>query len=167
MPWELYDVLDPELVREGLARLEPLMLVASQLEPDPGTDFGRVATLEASLYMRNQLLRDTDWASMAHGLEVRVPLVDVQLLRSVVAWRASARREAAGGAAKRALAESVAPALPERVITRPKTGFTTPIGRWLEHGEALAAYRHVPSLARPGCHWSRRLAYAVAQGALT
>ena len=36
--------------------------------------------LESSLYMRNQLLRDTDWASMAHSLEVRVPLVDVELL---------------------------------------------------------------------------------------
>ena len=32
--------------------------------------------------MRNQLLRDTDWASMAHGLEVRVPLVDSVLLSS-------------------------------------------------------------------------------------
>ena len=30
--------------------------------------------------MRNQLLRDTDWASMAHSLEVRVPLVDAVLL---------------------------------------------------------------------------------------
>ena len=36
--------------------------------------------LESSLYMRNQLLRDTDWASMAHSLEVRVPLVDSKLL---------------------------------------------------------------------------------------
>ena len=30
--------------------------------------------------MRNQLLRDTDWSSMAHGLEVRVPFVDANLL---------------------------------------------------------------------------------------
>jgi asparagine synthase (glutamine-hydrolysing) len=40
--------------------------------------------MESSLYMRNQLLRDTDWASMAHSLEVRVPLVDSKLLRSLV-----------------------------------------------------------------------------------
>ena len=49
----------------------------------PRTSFGKVASLEASLYMRNQLLRDADWASMAHSLEVRVPLVDVPLLRAV------------------------------------------------------------------------------------
>jgi len=30
--------------------------------------------------MRNQLLRDADWAGMAHSLEIRVPLVDVELL---------------------------------------------------------------------------------------
>ena len=50
------------------------------LKPQPRTSFGKVAVLESSLYMRNQLLRDTDWASMAHSLEVRVPLVDVKLL---------------------------------------------------------------------------------------
>src|ERR1035441_2856022 len=34
-------------------------------------------------YMRNQLLRDTDWASMDHSLEVRTPLVDATLLREL------------------------------------------------------------------------------------
>ena len=33
--------------------------------------------------MRHQLLRDADWAGMAHGVEIRVPLVDVTLLKSV------------------------------------------------------------------------------------
>ena len=41
--------------------------------------------MEAALYMRNQLLRDTDWASMAHSLEVRTPLVDAVLLQHVAA----------------------------------------------------------------------------------
>ena len=79
--------------------------------------------------MRNQLLRDTDWASMAHSLEVRVPLVDVELLRHLaavttntpVAIQAHARRTV-----------RVVP-LPSKVIERSKTGFTTPI-----HGLAAA-----------------------------
>jgi asparagine synthase (glutamine-hydrolysing) len=33
--------------------------------------------------MRNQLLRDADWAGMAHGIEIRVPLVDLTLLRAI------------------------------------------------------------------------------------
>ena len=51
--------------------------------PDPGSDVARVCALESAHYMRNQLLRDADWAGMAHGVEIRVPLVDVTLLRSL------------------------------------------------------------------------------------
>jgi asparagine synthase (glutamine-hydrolysing) len=158
MPWELADVLDPDLVRAGLQRLEPLAHVRAQLEPDPRTQFGRVACLEAGLYMRNQLLRDTDWASMAHSLEVRVPLVDRSLLRAV------APLVLAGGTVGKAqLARTPRPALPDHVIARPKTGFTTPIARWLQERDELAAWRRVPALRRPRCHWSRRFAHVVAQ----
>ena len=83
MPWELPELLGPDLAREGLERLDPINHIACTLAPDPVQPFARVATLESSLYMRNQLLRDTDWASMAHSLEVRVPLVDVELLRRI------------------------------------------------------------------------------------
>ena len=34
--------------------------------------------------LRNQLLRDSDWAGMAHALEIRVPMLDLSLLRSLV-----------------------------------------------------------------------------------
>ena len=81
MPWELDQVLARETVREGLRRLEPLALVRAEITPRPRSSFAKVAALESSVYMRNQLLRDTDWASMAHSLEVRVPLVDATLLK--------------------------------------------------------------------------------------
>lgn len=41
----------------------------------------RIMALEMTCYMRNQLLRGADWTGMAHSLEIRVPLVDVELLR--------------------------------------------------------------------------------------
>src|SRR5213079_24261 len=58
MPWELPEVLGADLARDGLKRLDPIHHIACILEPDPVQPFARVATLEASLYMRNQLLRD-------------------------------------------------------------------------------------------------------------
>ena len=76
MPWEITDLLPVEFAMEGLRRLGPTEHIASSLQPDPGSSFARVATLKSSLYMQNQLLRDADWASMAHSLEVRVPLVE-------------------------------------------------------------------------------------------
>ncbi len=128
LPEELPDLLGDEVAEEGLRRLAILDLIRATITPDPGSPFARVAALEASLFMRNQLLRDIDWASMAHSLEVRVPLVDAFLLRKVApAVFTSSRRDG-----KELLARSPRTPLPEAVLTRKKTGFTLPIRDWLE-----------------------------------
>jgi asparagine synthase (glutamine-hydrolysing) len=127
MPWELNQVLDRDTVRQGLRRLLPVSLIEATLKPRPRTAFARVATLESSLYMRNQLLRDTDWASMAHSLEVRVPLVDSVLLAKLAPWAGPERRRNG----KRLLAAAPTRALPTAVTNRAKTGFTTPVEKWM------------------------------------
>jgi asparagine synthase (glutamine-hydrolysing) len=157
MPWELDQVLAREAVREGLRRLDPLGLVRAEITPPPRSSFAKVAALESSVYMRNQLLRDTDWASMAHSLEVRVPLVDATLLKAtapLLLWRLDSP-------AKASLARSPRIPLPAAVTTRAKTGFTTPIVNWLQAGAASRRYVDLPLLAGPHCHWSRRWAYGV------
>jgi asparagine synthase (glutamine-hydrolysing) len=158
MPWELNFLMDKNLVDEGLSRLQPIQHIAKVLEPMPSTSFGRVASLETSLYMRNQLLRDADWASMAHSLEVRLPLVDVPLLRAVAPMMI-ARPHDLG---KRGLAASPRRALPQDSLNRPKTGFGTPVKHWLQHDDRLQRWRQVPRLAEPKCPWARRWAYQVA-----
>jgi asparagine synthase (glutamine-hydrolysing) len=150
-----------EAAREGLERLQALELIGEAMTPEPGTDFGRVAALEAGLYMRNQLLRDADWAGMAHGIEIRVPLVDTVLLQRVAPLLLAAGDARAVG--KQALACAPRRALPDAVRQRPKTGFTVPFADWLGRVDGLDVWKRVPALARPGCHWSRRLAYALAQ----
>jgi asparagine synthase (glutamine-hydrolysing) len=122
LPFELSRYLEPDLVREGLRRLQPLKRLAASLLPDPGSALGRVAALEAANYMRNQLLRDADWAGMAHSLEIRTPLVDVESLRAV----ASLLPKLAPHRGKRALAHAPSRALPAAVLERSKTGFGVP-----------------------------------------
>ncbi len=78
---ELPSLVGPDVAREGLERLGFLALIEKAITPDPGTPYARVVAMESSFYLRNQLLRDMDWASMAHSLEVRVPLVDAHLLQ--------------------------------------------------------------------------------------
>jgi asparagine synthase (glutamine-hydrolysing) len=124
---ELPALLGEEIAREGLARLDPLRLIEQAVTPDPGNGFARVAALESSLYLRNQLLRDMDWASMAHSLEVRVPLVDAHLLRKLAP--ALVTRKERG---KQLLAAAPNPPLPSEVRKRRKTGFTLPIKEWLQ-----------------------------------
>ena len=70
----------------------------------------KVSVLEASWYMRSQLLRDSDWASMAHGLELRVPLVDWPLWRTVAhAGDLARNRQASDGQNPRAPLARFAP----------------------------------------------------------
>jgi asparagine synthase (glutamine-hydrolysing) len=158
LPWELASVMDRQFMAEGLRRLAPLHHIAAALQPAPRTPWGKVAALEACLYLRNQLLRDTDWASMAHSVEVRLPLVDVSLLQNIAPSLAGLP----AGAGKRLLATSPSRSLPPEVIERAKTGFETPIQDWLQHDARLQQWRHVPQLAMPKCPWARRWAYQLA-----
>jgi asparagine synthase (glutamine-hydrolysing) len=159
MPWELDALIGTEMARLGLQRLSPIRHIESVLNPTPKGSFGKVAALESSLYMRNQLLRDTDWASMAHSLEVRVPLVDFSLLRKLapITVRRSSHT-------KRLLAGSVRVPLPRSVTERPKTGFTTPIQTWLQRDRRIEKWRGIPALAADNCAWARRWAFQVAAG---
>jgi len=127
LPHELRKIMNVEIAQEGLRRLEPLRRLAANFRPDPGSDVARVCLLESAHYMRNQLLRDTDWAGMAHSLEIRVPLVDFTLLGAL----APAIPALTQGAGKAALAEAPTVPLPDEIVTRAKSGFGVPIGAWM------------------------------------
>jgi asparagine synthase (glutamine-hydrolysing) len=127
MPWELDAVIDPDMLSIGLQRLDPIRRIDAELKPAPFSAHGKVSTLESTLYMRNQLLRDTDWASMAHSVEVRVPLIDSVLLQSTAPIAVAGLADAKG-----LLAGAPTHALPETIVCRRKTGFTTPIELWMQ-----------------------------------
>lgn len=138
MPWEVDAVLpswmphDREAVAECLHQLDLL------LTPDPGSSHSRIAVLESGMYMRNQLLRDSDWASMAHSIELRVPLVDANLVSRIGPRVGQCVRERMrlpkGTSAKHLLALAPKKPLPRTVLEREKTGFETPVGEWIRMG---------------------------------
>jgi asparagine synthase (glutamine-hydrolysing) len=125
MPWELPEVMDPDLARAGWEELQPLVRLNATIPRVP-EDFLKVAALEMVWYMRDQLLRVADWAGMAHSLEIRVPLVDIVLLRQVAPLLATNRRPT-----KLDMAGRLTPPLPDAVLKRPKSGFLVPVNRWL------------------------------------
>jgi asparagine synthase (glutamine-hydrolysing) len=158
LPWELGRIMDEGFVAEGLRRLDPLRLIARSINPAPRSAFGKVAALETSLYLRNQLLRDTDWASMAHSLEVRVPFVDSQLLQEI----APIVMDLGEFRGKSLVARCPTKAPPPTIIDRAKTGFGTPIDSWLQRDDRVQAWRDVPQLVGSKCPWARRWAYQLA-----
>ena len=154
MPWELPSVLEREVLAAGLQALAAEDAAYTE-SLDGLSPFQQVMCLESIRYMRNQLLRDSDWVSMAHSLEIRVPLVDSQLTAVITGLAASGRLSKAD------LPGTLAYPLPESVSERPKTGFTTPTWKWLRHHPDLDAWRSVPFLNRPHVRDSRRWAYTL------
>ncbi|WP_046865761.1 asparagine synthase (glutamine-hydrolyzing) [Microvirga massiliensis] len=127
LPFELKTILDPELLSAGMRRLAPLRRLRESMTPDPRVPIARVAALESANYMRNQLLRDADWAGMAHSIEIRTPLVDFHLLKALAAVVPSLD-ELSG---KHALAMAPKTPLPVAIVGRAKTGFGVPTGHWI------------------------------------
>ena len=159
MPWELPALLDKEFVQAGLNALRPPEFVKSMLGRESTSSFATIATLEAVFYLRNQLLRDSDWASMAHSLELRTPLVDAHLLATLAPFLINRPQ---GLGCKQSIARAPVPKLPKQVVNRQKTGFSLPMDRWLNKAKALDSWRRLPALAKENCHWSRRMAYSLA-----
>ena len=156
-PWELPHMLDRDVLRAGLDRLDELgdELVNAAT---PGVNgFAKVSILESSRYMRNQLLRDSDWAGMAHSLEIRVPLVDSVVIEKLAGLAAAGRFEFGKGVLTRAVANG----LPAEVTSRPKTGFTVPLWQWLRKSPAIADWKRVKFLRRPNVHDYSRWAYTL------
>jgi asparagine synthase (glutamine-hydrolysing) len=89
----------------------------------------RVSYLEARCYMLNTLLRDSDAMSMAHGLEVRVPLIDHRLAQKLLAlpgsWKVDRHTP------KPLLVGALHGTLPDQIVHRRKRGFTLPFEHWL------------------------------------
>ena len=125
MPWELPDVLDCDMVREGWEELQTLSRLEQSTQGINNPHL-KVMALETAWYMRNQLLRDADWASMAHSLEMRAPLVDRELYHAVAPLFNSS-------CAPTKIDMAVVPkkALPEEILRRRKTGFSIPVSEWL------------------------------------
>src|SRR5438067_1845265 len=125
MPWELPDLLDPELVREGWAELQTLLRLDETLDGIKNPRL-KVSALEMNWYMRNQLLRDSDWAGMGHSVEIRVPFVDVDLLCTIAPLLASKQPPS-----KREMAAAATPLITAEMLDRRKTGFQVPVRAWL------------------------------------
>ncbi len=98
----------------------------------------------STTYLRNQLLRDSDWASMDHSVELRTPLVDAWLLRDVAPLLSSFRQFPS----KALLAQAPAKALPRFVSERQKTGFGVPVATWLSNSSAQGMVFDSRSVAR-------------------
>ena len=133
LPEELERLVDETWSQPGLQRLAGILPGGDPrrtLTMGKSTLHGAVSQLEVKNYMRHQPLRDTDWASMAHSLEIRVPFLDLPLLTRLAPAISSKNPPTKLELAKCAWPTTM------RMSDRSKTGFVTPISTWLREGPA-------------------------------
>lgn len=88
--------------------------------------------VDTMTYLPGDLMVKTDRMAMAHGLEVRSPLLDHKVLEYAARIPAGLRAE--GRSTKRVLKQAYADVIPDEIIRRPKEGFTVPVASWIRGG---------------------------------
>jgi asparagine synthase (glutamine-hydrolysing) len=121
---------DLSLALNGIDTAEPLRSTLRNI-PQEGDRLNRMLYLEGKHFLADHNLNYLDKAAMTAGVEVRVPLLDLELLPFIVRIPPGFKRRGSQG--KYILRKAAEPYLPRDVIYRQKTGFGAPLRRWLRH----------------------------------
>ncbi len=92
--------------------------------------------MELNVYMQNQLLRDADVMSMAHGVEIRVPFLDSEVINTALSMDSGVKYE--GNLPKQILINAFKDKLPEVIWNRKKMGFGFPFTKWMSNSTFVA-----------------------------
>lgn len=120
----ILDAVDPPASGSAAMRREYEQLNIAHRPP-----LQRMSWYELRGYLQSTLLRDTDAASMAHGLELRPIFLDHHVVELAFDLPDAAKR--CGERSKLALHDAVRELLPAEVFDRPKRGFELPYRHWL------------------------------------
>lgn len=91
--------------------------------------------LELNIYMQNQLLRDADVMSMTHGVEIRIPFLDPQVIGTAMALGKQKKFE--GPRPKQTLINAFMNELPDATWNRKKMGFSFPFTKWMQNSDFI------------------------------
>lgn len=130
-PEQAHGLLAPELRRQLAADelFAPLRETLSRV-PAGATPLDKMLTLECKHFLTDHNLNYTDKMGMAAGVEVRVPLLDMDLVRLAGGLPSSIKQKGREG--KWIFKKAMEPYLPHDIIYRPKTGFGVPLRNWLQ-----------------------------------
>ncbi len=158
----------PQIARELDATEKQIqeLLLEQPVFPDLGElDLkNRASWMELNMYMQNQLLRDADVMSMAHGVEIRVPFLDPEVVNTALSI--DPRIKYKGPLPKQILINAFKDTLPEEIWNRKKMGFGFPFKKWMANSSFVAdtmlwgdsnSRRNYKKFKEGKLHWSQLL----------
>jgi len=129
-PSRIDGLFSSELLRgfAGTRASDPLESFLAGLSEGVGA-LDRMLALEQRFFLADHNLTYTDKMSMAVGVEVRVPFLDLELVEFAAHIPAAVKQR--GRVGKWPLKRAMEPFLPHDVIYRPKAGFGVPLRQWV------------------------------------
>ena len=145
---EMPSLVDSDMAEAGLKELKPPRFMDVIIGPALKGDFATIAALESAFYLRNQLLRDSDWASwrIHWNSDAASEYPSMQILAPYLVGEHPRTKRKLG------LAAVPRHALPAIVSARRKSGFTLPMATWLADSEVLSEFRSFPAVSNQSCH---------------
>lgn len=150
MPWELRNQLYSPSLRSSLQGYRAEEAFRQLVPRAPDHPLAKMQYLDFKTFLAGRVLTKVDRASMAHGLEVRVPLLDHELVNWMV--KLPPEYKINQGQGKALLKESLTGLLGEELLNRPKMGFVAPVAQWLRQplAERLRQLAATPRISSPG-----------------
>tara|TARA_B100000212_G_scaffold330886_1_gene297567 strand:- start:25 stop:1818 length:1794 start_codon:yes stop_codon:yes gene_type:complete len=115
LPWQLLDFMDKNFVEEGLDDLKVIKNLDKNHQNIKSSKLA-ISTLEINNYMKNTLLKDSDWCGMTNSVEIRVPFADIDLIENLLKLEANKF-------SKSIIAKEIDSSFPNEFYYRKKTGF--------------------------------------------
>lgn len=127
-------------VRRDLSGYSSFSVFEQYRDRCPEDSLSAVQYLDIKTYLCDDILTKVDRASMAHSLEVRVPLLDHEFVELAATIPSSLKLK--NGEGKYVFKKSLAPLLPKEVLYRKKMGFSLPLAKWFRENELGPLFQH-------------------------
>ena len=127
---EIIELFNDDL-KESIRKEAPHQLLMRTLQdiPQEKNELNKMLYLEMKYFLTDHNLNYTDKMSMAHGVEVRVPFLDLDLVNFSTTIPPQFKMK--GNETKYILKKTMEKYLPKEVIYRKKTGFGAPVRKWI------------------------------------
>jgi asparagine synthase (glutamine-hydrolysing) len=126
---ELRNRLYTSAGRAAVSGYDSRSVLLEHFERTRGWDpLSRAQYVDVKTYLTDDILAKVDRASMAHSLEVRVPILDHEVME--FAATIPARHKLHGREGKYVFKRALRGRVPDEILDRPKMGFSVPLARW-------------------------------------